>query len=144
LREAYNAKLGLTRSVRAENKAVVEKRIGARSPQRWHIPHLSHTQSLLVLVLLLLAFGTYFGYTRWEASRVWPTGSYLLSIDNGQPEAVILGRVSDHVDFSGRRVPAYRIKNLKTGQITWVTDKPAHAQWQLGNPAPASLLEETK
>jgi len=144
LRRAYNTKLGLTSVVRAEKTAVVERKIGARPAKRWQIPHDSRTQRLLVLGLLILVLVAYLGYRHWEASRIWPDGSILLSIDDGQPEAVILGRESDHVDFAGRHYPAYKIKMLKTGIITWAGDKPVRAQWNLGGPAPASLLKESK
>ena len=144
VRKAYNEKLGLTSTIRAERKAVVERKIGARPARRWQVSHDSRTQRLLVLGLLILLLAAYLGYRHWEASRIWPDGSLLLSIDNGQPEAVILGRDSDHVDLAGRHLPAYKIKMIKTGIITWAGDKPVRAQWTLGGPAPASLMKESK
>lgn len=144
LRKAYNAKLGLTSSIRAEKKASGEKRLGAKPVRPWQRPGAARTQRLLVLVSLVLILGAYFGYTHWASGRVWPTGSYLVSVDGGVPEAVILERESSHLFSAGRSLPAYRVKMLKTGQITWATDRQAHVQWRLGDPAPASVLQEDK
>jgi len=144
LRRAYDKKLRLTGPVRPQSLTAAEKRLGARQAKQLRIPHLSRTQSLLILILLLLVFGSYFGYTLWVGNRVWPSGSYLLSVDNGRPEAVILDREPSHLFSAGRSRPAYRVKMLKTGEITWATDKQAHVQWRLGDPAPASLLQEEK
>jgi hypothetical protein len=144
LRKAYNEKLGLTSAIRAERKAVVERKLGARPARRWQLPQSSRTQRIIAMGVLIVVFGAYLGYTHWQATRIWPNGSVLLSIDDGQPDAVILDREADHVDFAGRHLPAYRIKVIKTGQIIWAGDKQVHAQWKRGGQAPASLLQDSK
>jgi hypothetical protein len=144
LRKAYNKKLGLTSAIRAENKAAVERKIGARPARRWQIPQASRTQRIIAMGILIVVFGAYLGYTNWQASRIWPDGSVLLSVDDGQPDAVILSREADHVDVAGRHLPAYRIKVIKTGQIIWAGDKQIRAQWRLGGQAPASLTQEQR
>ena len=54
-RKAYNERFGLTSAIRAEKKASVEKRLGARPTKRWRFPATSRSQNLIVLGLLLFS-----------------------------------------------------------------------------------------
>lgn len=131
-RAAYDEKHGIVRPVGPSSQP--------RNPIAAFKPTARRRQVMVqafLLVLLVVVIG--FFYLRHVT--LWPTGTYLNSVVNGQRTAVFLKREAHHSFPNGKTMTACEVRMLDSGEIRWMSEKQLHAEFAQGPPAAPSDLK---